>query len=64
MMGMSRKEWAKVFEHNNEPIKKIKINGTHYLGAFGVFRKIHNGQVFDMDCKTETWVKNEVLSVN
>ena len=63
-MGMSRKEWSEVFKHNNDPIKKHVINGINYLGTFGVFRKVENGAVFDMDCKTNKWIKNEALSVN
>ena len=48
------------------PIQTFKIKGTNakYIMNEDIFRKIIDGQVFDLDRKTKKWFKVELLSLN
>ncbi len=56
-------EWKEIFKHNNDPIQRTEVDGVTYLGIYGVFRKVDNGQVFDMNPQTKKWDLNKILSL-
>ncbi len=53
-------------EEKPQQYRKFNIPGSDadYIGGNGMFRKVLNGEVFDMDRDTRTWVRVPQLSIS